>query len=456
MTGLHERSARELAAAMASGELDPAELLEHCLRRIEREGGRLGAFATVDAEGARERVRRLREQAVGAAQLPPLWGLPLADKDLSNRRGVPTGAGSRAASGRPAPFSDPLVVDLDAAGAQHLGRTAAAEYGLYGFTEPLGRPPAAIAWAPECNAGGSSGGAAAAVAAGLLPLAPGSDGGGSVRIPAAYSGLVGIIPGAAVLRADRNRRFWKGVVSGAIARDTGDAALLLRGMGLQLRQPQPEQPLPRLRFALIEASPWSDSYDIRVEQGPLQALTEAGRLLEAAGGERVDHVALPALPYGRPFLTMWVASAALADVPEDREALLWAPTAQLRQRGRAASPEEVATALEALAAYGAALRGLFEQVDLLLTPALAMGPRPHGWHGEDADTVLERQSLASPYTSMVNAAGLPAAVLPVARVDGVPYAVQLIGPVGAEQRVVDAAAALERDAALGALPLPEL
>ncbi len=214
MTEPHEWSAREQAWALRDGHISPAELLEHYLGRIEVAGGvdgAYGAFALVDPDGARARLARLDEWP--APTRPALWGLPLADKDLNNRRGVPTGQGSRASTGRPAEITDALTADLDAAGTVNLGRTSAAEYGLYGFTEPVGRPPAAIPWAPDRNAGGSSGGAAAAVAAGLLPLAPGTDGGGSVRIPAAYCGLVGLVPGAAVLHADGNRRFWAGVVS---------------------------------------------------------------------------------------------------------------------------------------------------------------------------------------------------------------------------------------------------
>src|SRR5690606_11582585 len=172
------------------GEWSPSDLVEHYLARIERLDGDPGAFAEVTGSGARERAARMHEVSRAAA----IWGLPFADKDLVQRAGVPTRMGSRAFADYVPESSDELALVLDDAGGISLGKTATCEFGMASTTEPLSGPIARNPWDPQRSAGGSSGGAAVAVAAGLLPFAPGSDGGGSVRIPAAATGLVGLKP----------------------------------------------------------------------------------------------------------------------------------------------------------------------------------------------------------------------------------------------------------------------
>ena len=172
MFELHHLSAQEQWDWLQRGEITPIELTQHYLDRIERLDGALGAFVTVTPEAA-----LVRAEAV-AAQVPksaPLWGLPIGDKDLVNRAGVRTGYGSRLMDGFIPDRSDAIVEVLDAAGSVSLGKTSAPEFGLPSYTESLVSPPARTPWNTELGAGGSSGGAAVAVAAGLLPFAPGSD-----------------------------------------------------------------------------------------------------------------------------------------------------------------------------------------------------------------------------------------------------------------------------------------
>jgi amidase len=200
MTELHEYTAVELHQLLQRAEVSPVEATRHFLERIERLDPELGAFATVTPEAALERARFVEREVPKAA---PLWGMPLGDKDLHPRAGVRTGFGSRAWAGHVPAESDDLVLALDAAGGVSLGKTATPEYGLPSYTEPLAGRPARNPWNLALGAGGSSGGAAAAVASGMLPFAPGSDGGGSVRIPAASCGLVGVKPSRGRVPAPR-------------------------------------------------------------------------------------------------------------------------------------------------------------------------------------------------------------------------------------------------------------
>src|ERR1700710_863680 len=189
---LHHLSAQEQWDWLHRGEITPLELVTHYLERIARLNAELGAFTTVTADAALERARSLESLVPKTAAL---WGLPSGDKDLVRRAGVRTTFGSRLFENFVPDRSDELVELLDAAGAISLGKTNAPEFGMPSYTESLVAPPARNPWRLELGAGGSSGGAAVAVSAGLLPVAPGSDGGGSIRIPAAATGLVGFKPG---------------------------------------------------------------------------------------------------------------------------------------------------------------------------------------------------------------------------------------------------------------------
>ncbi|MDO9397661.1 MAG: amidase, partial [Herbiconiux sp.] len=191
MVEIHDLSALEQYRLLQRRELSVRGLVDHYLERIERLNPSLGAFYTVTPEAARARADVLdaSDDRTGA-----LWGLPFGDKDLVRRAGVRTTFGSRLFEGFVPAESDELAAQLDSGGAVSLGKTATPEFGLASYTESLVAPPARNPYDLALGPGGSSGGAAVAVAAGLLPFAPGSDGGGSIRIPAAACGLVGLKP----------------------------------------------------------------------------------------------------------------------------------------------------------------------------------------------------------------------------------------------------------------------
>ena len=185
MSELHDLTALEQGAAIRAGETSTAELVEHYLARIDRLSDELGAFVTVTAEQA-------RGSAVPGEG--PLAGVPTAIKDLNATAGIPTAFGSPVFADFVPEVDDEVVRRIAAAGMVSLGKTSTPEFGSPCYTEPEGQPPAVTPWDTTRMAGGSSGGAGAAVAAGLVPIAQGSDGGGSIRIPASCCGLVGLKP----------------------------------------------------------------------------------------------------------------------------------------------------------------------------------------------------------------------------------------------------------------------
>ena len=190
MAELHDLTALEQGELLHRCEVSPGELAEHYLDRIDRLDD-VGAFVTVAEEHISTCARELVVKPVGAS---PLWGVPTAIKDLNLTRGVRTTFGSAAYATYVPDVSDNVTLSIEAAGMISLGKTNTPEFGSPCYTEPDVAPPAVTPWDRTRIAGGSSGGAAAAVAAGLVPVAQGSDGGGSIRIPASCCGLVGLKP----------------------------------------------------------------------------------------------------------------------------------------------------------------------------------------------------------------------------------------------------------------------
>src|SRR6478609_2469499 len=463
MADLHELTALALWQELQSGRVSPRELASHYLDRIERLNPELGAFVTVTRERALQRADEVAERVPKTA---PLWGLPSGDKDLWMRAGVPTGFGSRAMTGFVPDTSDEIVETLDAAGAVSLGKTNAPEFGLPAYTESLAAPPARNPWNPELGAGGSSGGAAVAVAAGMLPFAPGSDGGGSIRIPAAACGLVGLKPSRGLVPAGSGIDSLAGlVVDGPIARTTADAALLLDGMIAKrsgridhhytLRAPYDDDgPFlgtavrgeGRYQLGVMTTSAWDGAYDIAIAPEATDALAAAVDAF-ASLGHGVEETALePDDTYAPAFRTIWQAGA--ARIPAEGEVLdLLEPlTAWLVERGRALSARELSEALATLTAYERSFIAQLSSFDAVLTPAMALTPRPIGWYDqEDGERNFEQQVQYTPFTSMLNVTGLPAIVLPVSQTeDGLPMGVQLIGRPGGERTLLSLATQLER------------
>lgn len=457
MTELHHLTAIDQLDRMRRGGLSPAELALHYLDRIARLDGELGAFTTVTSAASLERAATLEANGHRAA---PLWGLPSGDKDLWARRGVATGYGSRLLAGFVPEFSDDVVEALDSAGAVSLGKTSTPEFGLSSYTESLVAPPARTPWDTRLGAGGSSGGAAVAVAAGLLPVALGSDGGGSVRIPAAATGLVGLKPSRGRIPSLSGLANPGGlVVAGPLARTVADAALVLDA----LAGPSPWSVGPtswdegpylgaavrgegRFQIGVMTSSPWDSSYEITVSEEASGALALAVRELTAIGHGMEEFALSPNDGYASAFRTLWQAGAAGIPADGDKLELLEPLTRWLVERGRTLGAREYGAALQWLSAYERDIISQFSSFDAVLTPSLALTPRPVGWYdAEDAERNFEQQVQYTPWTSFVNVAGLPAITLPVAQTEsGLPMGVQLIGRPGREDVLLSIGAQLER------------
>lgn len=460
---LHELTALGAAAAVRSGEVSPVELVEHALTRIERLDGQLGAFVTLTEDSALEQARAAEAAVRAGADLPPLLGVPTAIKDLNMVRGVPTRFGSPLMAGFVPEIDDHVVTLLRAAGTISVGKTSTPEFGLPCYTETDIGPPARTPWDTERLAGGSSGGAAAAVAGGLVPIAQGSDGGGSIRIPASVCGLVGLKTSRGrVSRGPLDVDATRLSVLGPLARTVRDAAAFLDAVAVP--QPGDPDPLPalpdgetflgwcdrepgRLRIGRCVDSPIDFDLDPQV-----RAAWERASDLLAGLGHDVEDVGAPMPRDAVPaFETIWAVSAATIPLPPHREGELRALTRHLRERGRAVSGPQFATAMAELGTHARAGIAASDHLDAVLTPTVAMLPRPVSWFtasndGAEVDPAedFERQKRFTPFTAMYNMTGQPAISLPLYQSEeGLPIGMMLVGRPRGEAALLALAAQLE-------------
>lgn len=481
MADIHQLSAVRLRDALRSGELSAREAAAHFLGRIDESNPRLGAFVTVTADMAMADAAAadaLYARGPADQELPPLHGVPLAFKDLTDVAGVVTTHGSAALERRPAPVDGALAAALKGAGAISLGKTQVPEFGLTAYSENRIAPPSRNPYALSRSSGGSSGGSAAAVAAGLIPFAPGTDGGGSVRIPAAACGLLGLKPGRGLVPAGESGGDpAKLVVAGPLARSAADAALMLDALvrdgspgGSESAGPESaggylesvtHEPA-KLRIGLSLDSPWSGIFPFTPDAEALEALETGVRLLTEAGHDVVETSIRYDNRYPDAFTTAWTAGVGAARIAPQREALLTPLTRTFRRRAQQRSASKLSESLALLRQFQRDTVAQYAQWDLILTPSLAQTPRPVGWftgsgHGDghwpvsewagDADGDYRRQCEFAPWSSMVNVCGLPAVSIPVhwtggAAGDGLPMGVQLIGRPGSEALLLQTAAQL--------------
>lgn len=466
--GIHGLSAVALRNRLRSGDVSATETVQHFLARIEDQNPLLGAFVAVTADSALAGARAADSLQTRTPQdeLPSLHGMPLAFKDLTDVAGVVTTHGSAALDHKPAVTDGPLVAVLKRAGVISLGKTQVPEFGLTAYSENRVAPPSRNPHAPSRSSGGSSGGSAAAVAARLLPFAPGTDGGGSIRIPAAACGLLGLKPGRGLVPAGESAGdLARLVVSGPLARSAEDAALMMdalvpahgpeRGGYLAAVQHAP----PRLRIGVTLDSPWSGAFPFVPEQEALAALRTGEALLSHAGHTLSDAAIRYDNRYPDAFTTAWTAAVGTARISPHREALLTPLTRTFRRRAQQRSQSKLNEALAFLRQFQKDTVTQYAQWDLLLMPALAQTPRPVGWftgtaHGDDrwpaaqwagdADDDYRKQCEFAPWSSMVNACGLPAVSIPVhwtggGEGAGLPMGIQLVGPMGSESLLLQVA-----------------
>lgn len=463
----HDLTALEQAALLRRGELSSVELVAHALRRVDDLDPRLGAFVTVTADRALAQAREA-DAALADGDPRPLLGVPTAIKDLAMTAGVPTGFGSPVYAGFVPDVDDDAARLLREAGTISLGKTATPEFGLPPYTEPAGRPPAVTPWDTGRLAGGSSGGAGAAVAAGLVPFAHGTDGGGSIRIPAAACGLVGLKTSRGLVSRGPAGGDPLGMsVSGPLARTVPDAAALLDvlaavvpGEPYPLLAVRPESFLDaarraaprRLRIGRYRTSPVPDAVLDPACVAAYDAVTDR---LADLGHEVVEFDPGLSADFLPAFEVLWAVLAHSHPVPAEAEPLLAPLTRWWRDRGSAVSgPQYLAATQAALDVTRQVVgRQAAAGLDVVLTPMLAQLPRPVGWFtaGDDPAEDFARQRRFTPFTAVYNITGQPALSLPVAFArpeDGpsgpeLPVSVQLVGRAGDDALLLELGAQLD-------------
>jgi amidase len=432
VTQLHDLTALEQGDAVRRGQVSPRELAAHYLDRADE----VGAFVTRTPELALARADAVLPVPDGAG---PLYGVPTAIKDLNVTAGVRTTFGSAAFADYVPEISDAVTEAIETAGMVSLGKTSTPEFGSPCYTEPDGLPPAVTPWDPTRMAGGSSGGAAAAVAAGLVPVAQGSDGGGSIRIPASCCGLVGLKPTRGRISGYPMYGEVTGLATaGTLGRTVRDAAALLDVLaGPRVGDPSWAPPPSasflsacdrepsRLRIARFVEPVIAD---VEVDAVCVAAWEAASDLLASLGHE-VEDVPVPMPRDAVPtFETCWAVLTALSVVPPDKEHLLRPLTRWLSERGRTVSGPEFGLALGAMRRFAAACVTALAPYDAVLTPTLATPPLPVGALRNDADPAadFEAQKAFTPWTSAWNVTGMPAVSLPLHHTpEGLPVGVML-------------------------------
>ena len=449
MSELHDLTAVEQGDAVRRGEVSPRELAAHYLGRADE----VGAFVTRTPELALERAAALPARPDAG----PLYGVPTAIKDLNLTAGVRTTFGSAAYADFVPEVSDAVTLAIEAAGMVSLGKTNTPEFGSPCYTEPDVAPPAVTPWDRTRMAGGSSGGAAAAVAAGLVPVAQGSDGGGSIRIPASCCGLVGLKPTRGRISGFPMYGEVTGLATaGTLARTVRDAAALLdvlagRRVGDPAWAPPPaasflsacDREPRRLRVARFSEPVITDT---SVDPECLRAYDDASALLVSLGHE-VEDIAVPMPREAVPtFETCWAVLTALSPAPPGRESSLRPLTRWLSARGRAFSGPEFGLAIGAMRRFAADCLAVLAPYDAVLTPTLAVPPLPLGASRNDDDPAadFEAQKAFTPWTSCWNVTGMPAVSLPLHWTpDGLPVGVMLAARPAEEELLLALAAQVE-------------
>lgn len=465
--GLTRTSAVELARSIASRETSAAEALEAHLQKIEALNPQLNAIVTLDAEGARAQAAAADAAVKNGAKLGPLHGLPVVIKDVTLTKGMRTTYAS--------PLYKDFVPDVDAApvarlraaGAIILGKTNTPEFatGATTFNDLFGvtRNP----WNPDYSPSGSSGGSAAAVASGMVPLAHGTDFGCSVRMPASFCGLVGLRTTPGLIPNDPMHLPWDpGQVHGPLARSAEDAALMLDAMtGLDDTWPLSFPPPWASARAIVEAA--QDAKGLRVAyvsdiaglgvDAEVDALCRAAALRLADEGAKVDEIAFDCSDGFAAYKTLrgeWMVGQQVERL--DRIDVFGANLAGNVKAGLTLSVRDTAEAELVREQVWSRFRAMFAQYDFLLTPC---SPVPPFGAEEKFPTQINGRTLEN-YIDwiapcfLVTLVGFPAGSVPAGKTkSGLPVGVQVVGKRFAEPQILSLCKLVQRANPIGWPPL---
>ncbi len=462
MTAPCDLSAVEARAAIGRRELSPVELLESCIARIEAVDPAVNAmiardFRTARALAAEQELHLLRGEA-----LAPLFGLPLAVKDLIDAQGLPTTYGSQLFAGNIAKSDEAIVAMLRKAGANVIGKTNTPEWGAGGNTRNVLHGATGNPYAPQLSAAGSSGGSAVALACGMVPLATGSDTGGSLRNPAGFNGVVGFRPSPGLIASNSRNMSWLQLPQlGPMARNTADAALMLSAMldrdgrdSISVIHHGGGATNP----ALYADPPLADLGRLRVAFTPDFGMAPTAQIIRRSFAQKtalfrgqfaLHQDAHPDCQHADRVFEVLRAVLFL-----DRHRLLVeqhpdkiGPNIHLQIReGLTYSAVDVADALAKQTSMYRAWQGFFQDFDILISPTVTISPRP--WSelypseidGQPTRTYFHWLALAYAVTNV----GHPAISIPAGRDEnGMPFGIQIVGPRGGDALVLSVARALE-------------
>ncbi len=450
------RSALELAAAIRKREISPVEVARDYLAECDRRNPELNALVwRRDAELLAE-AKIAEDAAMKGGDLPPFHGVPIPIKDLSETQGQPITHGSLAAKNKMGRWDSSAVRQMRLAGFLFMGRSNSPEFGTLPVTENRIFGATRNPWNPEHTPGGSSGGAAAMVAAGMAPIAHASDGGGSIRIPASCCGLVG-------LKASRGRipkGPWLSEIlhgfstDGCVSTTVADTAAMLDVLNhwdpnawTGVQKPKiafavsSKERAPRVRIGFTTSSP----LQVKPEQSAIDAVTKTATVLNEMGyavSEARVTWPLSAEQLEKDFLTVWATGSAYLDFPD------WTEVEDVNKgllaRAKAQSSHDYIQALVRLQLFSRQLLNSWgETFDVLLTPTIAREPPKIGWIHEGKD-VMHRAAEMVPYSGWINVTGQPAISVPMhIAASGLPVGVQLVGAPWRDDLILQIARELE-------------